>query len=31
MTPIQTSKKSNEKEVYSNLQDRRVRQKQNSN
>ena len=26
MTPNQTSKKSNEKEVYSNLQDRRVRQ-----
>ena len=27
MTPLQHSKKSNEKEVYSNLQDRRVRQK----
>ena len=27
MTPIQASKKSNEKEVYSNLQDRRVKQK----
>ena len=27
MTPIQASKKSKEKEVYSNLQDRRVRQK----
>ena len=27
LTPIQASKKSNEKEVYSNLQDRRVRQK----
>ena len=27
MTPIQASKKSNEKIVYSNLQDRRVRQK----
>ena len=26
MTPIQASKKSNEKEVYSNLQDRRVKQ-----
>ena len=26
MTPIQASKKSNEKEIYSNLQDRRVRQ-----
>ena len=26
MTPNQASKKSNEKEVYSNLQDRRVRQ-----
>ena len=26
MTPIQAFKKSNEKEVYSNLQDRRVRQ-----
>ena len=26
MTPIQASKKSNEKEVYNNLQDRRVRQ-----
>ena len=27
MTPIQASKKSNEKLVYSNLQDRRVKQK----
>ena len=27
MTPVQASKKSKEKEVYSNLQDRRVRQK----
>ena len=27
MTPIQASKKSNERKVYSNLQDRRVRQK----
>ena len=27
MTPIQASKKSNEKEVFSNLQDERVRQK----
>ena len=27
MTPIQASKKANEKLVYSNLQDRRVRQK----
>ena len=26
MTPIQASKKANEKEVYSNLQDRRVKQ-----
>ena len=27
MTPVQASKKSKQKEVYSNLQDRRVRQK----
>ena len=27
MTPIQASKKSNERKVFSNLQDRRVRQK----
>ena len=27
MSPVQASKKSKEKEVYSNLQDRRVRQK----
>ena len=27
MTPVQASKKSKEQEVYSNLQDRRVRQK----
>ena len=27
MTPIQASKKSNEKLVYSNLQDRRIRRK----
>ena len=27
MTPIQASKKSKERKVYSNLQDRRVRQK----
>ena len=27
MTPIQASKNSNEKEVYSNLQDRRVKQR----
>ena len=29
MTPIQASKKSNEKEVYSNLQDRRVKRQPN--
>ena len=28
MTPIQASKKSNEKKVYSNIQDRRFRRKQ---
>ena len=27
MTPVQASKKTNERKVYSNLQDRRVRQK----
>ena len=27
MTPVQASKKVNEKEIYSNLQDRRVRRK----
>ena len=31
MTPIQASKKSNEKQVYSNLQDRRVKQQPNFN
>ena len=29
MTPVQASKKSNERKVYSNLQDRRVRQQPN--
>ena len=31
MTPIQANEKTNEREVYSNLQDQRVRQQPNIN